>query len=510
MTLTATSVEDSTKSASASVLLTGADGLVACSAGSGQESLLEGQYAFLLQGFDNADIVATGGSFAADGKGHITGGEEDSLHSYAGASLGDAGITAAGSSYAVGPDHRGCLMLANSTGGSTFFRFALGSINSSSIATKGDVIEFDDTATVPPTRATGTLHLQDANSFSASAFNGAWVFGLAGDSCCSGPAAMAGAITPDGTSTITGGSFDFNSAGTFLSNIAFTPGTPFNCCSTNGRGTIGTPGTVQDNGGAWVPQLTMYMIDSNQAFLVGNVLYNPNNNCCEALVALGLAGGEAFAAPGSFSDGSLNGAMVFRSGAIDTVDIGTESADGSGNLTGTNYQNSSGTFTTTNTAFTYSVGSNGRVTLSGGSSSPPILYLYGANQGLLLGTGSNVTVGVLEPQAAGPFSNALFSGAYMLGNETPASNLQLACYCLNLTFESGVITANGTGNASGTAEQSGPSGLAQNQSLNFTYSIAADGTGNVGSGTTAIIISPNKLAYFANTDPNPTITVVEK
>ena len=504
--LTATSVEDGTKSAGASVLLTDANGTLACTAGSGQESLLEGQYAFLLWGFDTAENVATAGSFTADGKGHIAGGEVDSLHSYSGSSLGDAGITAAGSLYAVGQDHRGCLMLSNSAGSSMFFEFALGSINSSSIATKGHVIEFDDTATEGSTWGTGTLRLQDPTSFSARTFNGGWVFGLAGVGGVEGQAAMAGAITPDGTSTITGGTFDFNSTGTLTSDIPFTPATPFACCSANGRGTIGT-GTLQDNGGAWVPQLTMYMIDSNDAFLVGTVLYNPDNNCCEATDALSLAGGEAFAAPGPFSNASLNGAMVFRSGGINTVDIGMENADGSGNLTGTDSLNSSGTFTTTNTAFTYSVGSNGRVTLTGGAT-PPVLYLYGTNQGLLLGTGSNVTVGAFEPQAGGPFSQASLSGAYMLGSETPASNLQLVCECL--TFESGALTADGNGNASGTTDQVGPSGLADNQSLNFTYSIAANGTGNAGSGTTAIMISPNKLAYFNNTDPNPTITVVEK
>jgi hypothetical protein len=77
-------------------------------------------------------------------------------------------------------------------------------------------------------------------------------------------------------------------------------------------------------------------------------------------------------------------------------------------------------------------------------------------------------------------------------------------------MDTGVLAADGSGNAAGLVDQSSPAGLAQNQSLNFTYTIAADGTGNVGSGTTAVMISPSKLAFFNNTDPNPTITVVEK
>jgi hypothetical protein len=50
----------------------------------------------------------------------------------------------------------------------------------------------------------------------------------------------------------------------------------------------------------------------------------------------------------------------------------------------------------------------------------------------------------------------------------------------------------------------------QNQSLNLTYSFPANGVGNVGSNTTAILISGNKLVFINNTSANPTITVVEK
>jgi hypothetical protein len=53
-------------------------------------------------------------------------------------------------------------------------------------------------------------------------------------------------------------------------------------------------------------------------------------------------------------------------------------------------------------------------------------------------------------------------------------------------------------------------GSTQNQSFNFTYSFPTSGVGNVGSGTTAILISGNKLVFINNTSTNPTITVVEK
>ena len=77
-------------------------------------------------------------------------------------------------------------------------------------------------------------------------------------------------------------------------------------------------------------------------------------------------------------------------------------------------------------------------------------------------------------------------------------------------MQSGVLTANGSGNASGTLNQSSSAGLVPNESFNVGYSVAAKGTGNVGSGTTAVVISGSKLAFIPDTDPNPTISVVEK
>ncbi|HEX8896318.1 MAG TPA: hypothetical protein VF783_23565, partial [Terriglobales bacterium] len=177
VTINATSVEDTTKSASAMVTLTASTGSLACGAGSGSEPLLKGHYAFLLYGFDHSGVVLTDGSFTADGTGQITGGEEDIVGAGSGS---DVNINPSGSSYAVGPDHRGCVLLANANGKVLSFRFALGSIdNSSGIATMGRVIEFDDT-TGTGTRGAGLVRLQDTTSFTAGEFKGNYAFGLQG------------------------------------------------------------------------------------------------------------------------------------------------------------------------------------------------------------------------------------------------------------------------------------------------------------------------------------------
>ena len=90
----------------------------------------------------------------------------------------------------------------------------------------------------------------------------------------------------------------------------------------------------------------------------------------------------------------------------------------------------------------------------------------------------------------------------MFGVENPTTS--------TVTMESGAQTADGNGNAVGTSDQSSSAGLMQNQSLNLTYTFPAYGVGIVGSGTTVILISGNKLVFINNTSTAPTITVVEQ
>jgi hypothetical protein len=478
----AKSVEDSAASASAIVTITGSGGGPACGAGSGSESLLNGQYAFLLHGFDSNGDVATVGSFTADGTGKITAGEED-IHRSPGLET-DLSIGATASSYAVGSDHRGCVILANSNGETTYLRFALGSTNSGGIATLGHIIEFDDMAGTG-TRATGTIRLQDATAFAASHFNGNYTFGVAGG--FNGRFALAGTLTSDGVSALTTSSFDVDTAGTITSNASSSPGGVFTCCSANGRGTL------QISASALTVDFWVYMINSGDAFVVST--------------DVAVASGEAIGVPSTatFTQASLNGISVLRgtaqsaSGPI--VDIATANADGKGSLTVNDNVNNAGTFTTGSSLLNYVVASNGRVMTTGGST-PPVLYLYGQNQGFLVGTDPDVTFGIVEPQAAGPFSDASLSGAYMDGTENPSAS--------TVTMESAAVTPDGSGNATGTSDQSSSAGLAQNQPGSLTYSIAADGTGTFGSNTTAILVSGNKLVFISNTSANPTITVVEK
>jgi hypothetical protein len=477
LTITATSVTDNTKSAIVPLTVTSASGST-CGAGSGSESLLKGQYAFRLQGFLPGGFETSEGSFTADGSGKITGGELDA------ASSGAQPIDTTKSSYSIGLDHRGCMTL----GGTAYYRFALGGINSSNIATAGHIIEFDDT-TGTGLRVTGTLKLQDATSFVASKFKGNYVIGMAGGNVGGSRSAVAGTFNSDGISAITTSNLDFDSAGTITSNLASAPGGSFTCCDADGRGTL------QPTAGSFATSLVLYMVNSSDVFFESTD---------------GVFSGEGIGVPTGtkFNQASLNATSVFRITAQSStgpiVDVALASANGNGGISIKDNTNNAGTFSSATTQLTYTVASNGRVALMGGmgGTKPPVLYLYGQNAGFLVGTDTNVEFGIVEPQATGSFSNTSLSGAFMFGTEDPSA--------ISVTLESGVATLDGSGNVAGTSDQSSSAGLAQNQNVSLTYSVAADGTGTFGNGTTAILISGSKLVFINNTNTTPTITVVEK
>jgi Abnormal spindle-like microcephaly-assoc'd, ASPM-SPD-2-Hydin len=481
VTIRATSIAQPGVSADATITVTTVDG-IACGAGSGNESLLQGQYAFIVQGTD----VDMAGSFTADGSGKVTTGEVDVLE-YLAPSPG-ATIDHAASFYAVGTDHRGCLGLAISGVGTRYLRFALGAANASGIATSGRIMTFDD-----PTRmgSSGTIHLQDATSFAAGRFSGDYAIGLIGN--FPDRISIAGSFAADGRSAIESGLFDVSSgqAPAIANPVSLARAGTFICCSVNGRGTMTLPLTVAYDFANTTLNLAFYMIDSDEALLTNT--QQPHL----AGKAIGIPSGQAF------SQSSLLGPSVIRTSGF-AAELATASSDGIGFITTHDNINSQGTFTTSSTTYAYQVAASGRVTLTGGIS-PPVLYLVGQNRGFLIGTDPQVlTLGFIEPQAAGPFSNASLSGGFVLGTE------------LNVlyggTVESGLVNLDGAGSATGTTDRSSSdgSGLQQNLPFNSTYAVSADGTGFFGTDTFAVLISANKLAYISKTSPTPTVTMVER
>ena len=491
VTIVATSVADTTKSASALITVTGP-------CGTGNEAVLKGQYAFLLQGFDASGPVAIAGSFDADGAGNIakTIGLEDINRSSSPQT--NLTILSAGSSYSVGSDNRGCMTLVNSAGTTTTFRFALGSITGTpGIASKGRMEEFDDATGTGTRAAVGEIRLQDPTSFLTAQFSGPYVFGFYGQDNGGVRFAVAGTFSTDGLGAITGGAFDSNVGGTLGTNTPISGGS-YNV-GPNGRGTLSV--AISSNA---ANHLAMYMINSSDAFFVTT----------DSLALAPIFSGEAQRSAAAFTTLSLSGTMVFHLSG-DSSNMGHDAvlalatADGTGNLTSFHiFQNIQGVFTThTVTTGTYSVASNGRVTLSGvGLNPPPVLYLSAQNQGFAVGTGPFAEIGKFEQQTGGPFSNASFSGAYFFGTETPVSPFNLV--------ETGTLAADSsTATVATTSDQAndGDGILVPNSTFSYTFAFAPDGTGNIGgSTTTSILISPRRLVYMQNTQLPPIVFIIEK
>lgn len=488
-TVTATSVVDTTKNATLSILVN--VGNASCS--TGNESKLNGSYAILMQGFNSNGYVAVSGQFTADGTGKITGGQEDVTTTNSTTGATPVQVNPAGSSYSLGTNDRGCLTLATSAG-STVFRFSVGSSNGT-VFTKGRLIEFDD-KTGAGQHGAGIIRLQDPTAFSTSKFTGNYAFGGSGVNSSSQRFAIAG-VADLSSGTVTGGTADADDGGTVFSNQNIVSGS-YAINSATGRGTLSF--IV----GASTIDFAFYVVSSNEAIVMTTDPLSLTNS---------IAAGEAKLQSGSFSSSSLSGTIVLHDTGLSPsgplVVLGLLSANGVNSISGPTLNNVAGMSGTSTLSETYAVAPNGRVVLTGGST-PPVFYLYGANQGFEVGTGPDSSFGFLENQAAGPFSDTSLSGLYFIGTEDPAAS--------PVGMNSGEITANGSGASpafTGLIDESNLLGLSPGVPFTASYSIGSNGVGNItvsGAPTTdtVIMISPTKLVFFENGNRNPAIFVVEQ
>src|SRR6201987_223006 len=450
-------VTTATATAAAVITVVTSNG-TACGPQGGQESLLNGQHAFLIQGSDVNGPDAVVGSFTADGAGNITAGEED-LNVNTGGQATTQSIIPANHSYTVGSDHRGCLALTT-TIATYVYRFSLGSVNAG-VAAKGRLVEFDTSGTVTG----GVMKLRDSSAFSTAAISGNYAFGIA--SPVPGQFAAAGAFTT-AAGAISSGAMDANLAGDI--NYSGTASYPVNSVAfsgsdavdANGRGTLSFTSAVnQLNSVCYVVTAgELYCISSdsqtvNQLFL-GKVLQQSG---------------------GTFSNASLSGTSVRylsgigSSGSGVKAEIGLVQADGAGNFSQTADTDDGGTFSSLTASGTYSIAANGRVSI--GVDQAPVFYLVGPNQGFSIGTSLNVSSGFLEPQSTGPFTNGSLSGKYSFGQFVPSAE--------PVQYQTGEIVVDGTANVSGTADATLPDGsLFPDQSLSGgSYSISANGRGTI-------------------------------
>jgi hypothetical protein len=393
----------------------------------------------------------------------------------------------------VGSDNRGCATIV--TPFYTFTtRFALGSIVSS-VATEGRVIEWE-APTSSAYIATGHILQQTASSFS-SGVSSNYVFEESGVDPVHRLSGV-GVISVSGGS-VTSGELDMNDAGTLINDTVVT-GT-YTSPDTNGRFTMTATWTSLGPS-----HQVFYMVSSSQVLFLST---DPQ--------VLAGEGTQQTVPAGGFSNSSLNGTLVYymsglaSSGSGGEADFGLLSANGTSSLTAVaDYDDEDGTWQTpkSSTTCTYSVASNGRMTLSGGSgcgSGAPVFYLTAANTAFILTPDSGVEIGQVEPQTGGPFTTASIAGTFYAGMLEAVNQLQGTW--------SGVVTVNSSGDTSITGDSTKTTGQSADQTTTSTITVNSDGTFSASSEPgviIGIIISSTKGVFTTDSSTYPAMMVMKQ
>jgi hypothetical protein len=440
---------------------------------------LEGRYAFLLNGYDGDGYAATAGSFVADGKGQITSGVLDRAW-VIGVSTGDSFT----GSYFIGPDNRGSIVL-NTNRGNYSFSVALNSI-SQGVARRGRLVDFEDHLT-----ATGWLAKQDPAGFADSAISGGYAFRLTGQGTRGTYLMAVGGRFTANAGSITDGQADIDNGGLGLSTTPFAGSYSVDA---TGRGTVVLP----------LGTFVSYVISSDELILMQ---IHPSDWPSTRLngIVLRQSGGP-------FTNASLSGPAVLNLSAENRALIARMDFDGNGNIAGS-YDEMIGEIVSVNDfplTGNYQLDPNGlgrgTLQLIGDAKS---YVLYSVAPGIAFVIDSSTRSGKFEAQAAGPFGTASLNGVYSI------ASLPMPQQWVN-TFFTGSVTADGNGSLSGTRD-----GLSTGQTLNATYSVAANGRVSMninGAPQTRIfyIVSPAKIIGVASGQnlPDPskvsTFTVLEK
>ncbi|MHB8541508.1 MAG: hypothetical protein ACYDCD_11275 [Candidatus Acidiferrales bacterium] len=478
-TITATSITDPSKSASDAFTLF--DGATACGTG-GNESALKGEYAILLQGWAGSGTgtpIILAASFAADGTGKVTFGQDQINHFTS--SIG-SGLVPSASSYSVGSDGRGCLTLTSNVYDTTVtFQFALGSITGG-VASKGDIIELTDTADTAE-RASGILRLQDPSSFSLSALAPNYAFGVDGWDNTGGSLkhfALVGSFAQSG-GNIPGFSFDANDGGSLLNTggILEIGNGSFGTIQPIATGTGGTSAVIDlPDGSSNQVTVDIYVINSSELFFISNQI-SPEG---------AVFSGRAISQPSSFTSASVLPSYIFRStggsSGSPSASIGLASFSGgiSGTVSGTMLQDAGGTATSQSLTGSYAFNANsGRLEIAGTSSATsPTLYLTTPFDGVSafsISTDASASLGIFDTQPAATYSNTSLSGNFFFGSNEPAGNT---------VFDISGIASISAGNLQGTNDQSGPTGFSLGSPVSAALSISANGSGSLGANTVAV------------------------
>lgn len=415
--------------------------------GSFNNSSLKGNYAFSLIGSNQFGFLAVAGSFQADGNGNITAGLED-VNSGGGVFTS---IPVAGN-YVVGADGRGTATLVSSVANISLAFVVIS-------PQRALIIRFDNNSS-----ASGSLDLQDASTFTASALQGSFAFNVSGIDANGADLQEVGLFTTDGTNAISGGVQDTNDNGNVSTNLAVN-GTY--SVSSNGRGTATL---ITPNGSS---NFAFYVVDANRLKLVQTD-------------SVPVVAGDAFRQQGNASNGSVNGGFAFtlggRRGSNPLVAGGVFTSDGNGNITSGVQDINSGSLNQNLalTNSTYSIAANGRGTMTLNNSSGTFHFvIYPSTGGVQM---MEVDSSVLSSGTAFPQQGSNFSTSSLTGN-----------FGFNVTGinsggefdEIAQLAANGSGGWTGALDLNNNGGLSLGLAANGSYSLASNGRGNASISTSA-------------------------
>jgi hypothetical protein len=301
--------------------------------------------------------------------------------------------------------------------------------------------------------------------------------------------------------------FDVNDGGTYNSALAVTGS--FVVSSNNEKGILFL--TYQIPASAQVTaQYTFYFVSPNDVFLIA---IDPTS-----AIFPRLAGEMILQQPGTAFDATaLHGTSVVTGSGLDGSNAtvlaglitGMTTSGGINEANSTYDQNDGGTVTPNNAAagtYTPDPSGNGRIAFTGLGARLAAAYLTAPNQGILIGSDSAVTYGLLDAQTAtAPFSSSSILGGYTLSAETtldPAT--------LNITGQFNSLDGNGT--MTGILDEADNNGTPHTDQTvvipNYVVGPNGRGTMQIGSsiglpsGMVFYIVSPASFVGIS-TDANP-------
>jgi hypothetical protein len=411
VTVTATSVADSTRTASVVVNLAASP-------------LMPGDYAFVFSGWDGAlTRQVTLGHFHADANGNVTSGVED-VNDETGVSL-SVPITG---SYAFNPNHRGTLSLVSAQDNASY------SATVDPTGTKGNFIRLFVSG--HPISGSGSFELQDNSAYSSAALAGSYAMELNAKPQDSLTMAAVGRFTVDANGDISNGEMDMLAPTASYKQMTL-GGTADAPASDTGRGTVTLTLTPAPGAFSGTMQFVYYVIDADKVVLMQTDARGSTAP---------LLSGKARRQTGTMSLATFDAPAIFELAGMhsyyQTAYVGQITPNGSGSMTGIFDQNYEANALLNQTlSGTYTLDSKGRSTLTmlGGTATA---YFYGENQAYLMEqpvVGGDILYGNVKPQTAGPYSPASL-GTLRISEPEPVAAFSES--------DSGIITFDGVSSAS--------------------------------------------------------------